>query len=70
MCIPFPLQHDIWVCLLTHSGKYVVVKPCSLTIDDSPFRQTFEVGIFISTAEENILNLVTFLSLFAKHRKI
>ena len=25
---------------------------------DSPFRQTFELGMFISTAEKNILNLV------------
>ena len=59
MCIPLPLQHDIWVCLLTHSGEYhVVVKPCSLTIDDSPFRQTFELGIFISTAEESMQNIV------------
>ena len=28
------------------------------TIDDSPFRQTFELGIFVSTAEKSILNLV------------
>ena len=27
-------------------------------IDDSPFRQTFEIGIFISTAGKSILNLV------------
>ena len=27
-------------------------------MDDSPFRQTFELGIFISTAEKSILNLV------------
>ena len=27
-------------------------------MDDSPFRKTFELGIFISTAEKSILNLV------------
>ena len=26
-------------------------------MDDPPFRQTFELGIFISTAEKTILNL-------------
>ena len=29
-------------------------------MDDSPFRQTFELGIFISTTEKSILNLVKF----------
>ena len=27
-------------------------------MDDSPFRQTFELGIFSSTAEKSILDLV------------
>ena len=30
---------------------------------DSPFRQTFELGILISTAGKSILNLVKWLSL-------
>ena len=29
-----------------------------ISIDHSPFRKTFELGIFISTAEKSILNLV------------
>ena len=40
------------------------------TIDDSPFRQTLELGIFIGTAGKSILNLVKWGSLVAKHCKM
>ena len=33
-------------------------KTSPLSMDDSPFRQAFKLGIFISTAEKSILNLV------------
>ena len=41
-----------------------------LVMDNSPFRQTFELGIFISTAEKSIQNLVKWQSLVAKHCKV
>ena len=47
--------------------------PCKKLIklmDHYPFRQTFELGIFISTAEKSILNLVKLRSLVAKHCKM
>ena len=34
------------------------VKTMFVVMDDSPFRQTVELGIFISTAGKNTLNLV------------
>ena len=39
-------------------------------MDHFPFRQTFQLGIFISTAERSILNLVKLQSLNAKHCKM
>ena len=44
-----------------HQKKIVAYTSCLAkenTMDDSPFRQTFELGVFISTAEKSILNLV------------
>ena len=38
--------------------------------NDSPIRQTFELGKFISIAGKNILNLVKLGSLVAKYRKM
>ena len=39
-------------------------------MDHSPIRQTFEVGKFISTAGESIINLVKLGSLVEKYRKM
>ena len=41
-----------------------------LTMNHSPFRHTFELGIVISTAGKSILNLVKWRSLVAKCRKM
>ena len=39
-------------------------------MDDSPFRETFELGIFINTAGKSILNLAKWGSLVAKYFKM
>ena len=39
-------------------------------MDHSPFRQTFELGIFTSTAGKSILNLVKWGCLVAEHCKM
>ena len=39
-------------------------------MDDSPFRQTFELEIFISTAEKSVLNLVKLVANNCKMWKI
>jgi hypothetical protein len=40
----------------------------SLTMNYSPFRQTFELGKFISPAGKSIINLVKLRSLIRKYR--
>ena len=49
-----------------------VTHPSSLepTMDHFPFRQTFEFGIFMSTAGKSILNLVKWRILVAKYCKM
>ena len=39
-------------------------------MDDSRFKQTFELGVFINTAEKSSLNLVKLRSLVAKFSKM
>ena len=42
----------------------------AMVMDHSPFRQTFELGIFISAAGKSILNLEKWLCLVARYCKM
>ena len=54
-------NYHLWRIKVANGG-------CSM--DDSPFRETFELGIFISTAEKSILNLVKLESSVAEYCKL
>ena len=53
-----PVKSDFNKANVTRYETFTCKKQFNCTMDDSPFRQTFELGIFISTAEKSILNLV------------
>ena len=56
--------------LFTFETRRFAIEHMPVEVDHSPFRQTFELGIFTSTAVKSILNLVKWRSLVAKHCKM